>query len=116
MTTDAAYGKDVAEPIHVVTDANMWEKLRLVRMLLEVLWVILKLRPDIVVTTGAAPGLAAISIGRLLGAKTVWIDSIANSEQLSQSGRQARRWATAWVTQWEHLSVGNSPQYWGSVL
>jgi hypothetical protein len=85
-------------------------------MFMEVAWVVFSLRPDVIVTTGAAPGFAAIMFGRLLGAKTVWIDSIANSEELSTSGKQARRWATAWVTQWEHLSQDNGPEYWGAVL
>lgn len=116
ISTNAGYQADVQAPLHVVTDANMWQKFRLMRMFLEVAWIVLKLRPDVVVTTGAAPGFAAIMFGRLLGARTVWIDSIANSEELSNSGKQARRWASAWVTQWQHLSGENGPQYWGAVL
>lgn len=116
ISTNSGYQADVQTPFHVVTDANMWQKLRLIKMFLEVGWVVLKLRPDAVVTTGAAPGFAAIMFGRLLGARTVWIDSIANSEELSGSGKQARRWANAWVTQWKHLSNSDGPQYWGAVL
>ena len=116
LTTNSEYGADVSERLHVVTDANIWEKAKLVRMFAEVFWILLRTRPHVIVTTGAAPGFAAVLLGRLLGAKTVWIDSIANSEDVSNSGRYARRWATAWVTQWEHLSGDNGPDYWGSVL
>jgi UDP-N-acetylglucosamine:LPS N-acetylglucosamine transferase len=116
LSTNAGYQADVEGPLHVVTDANMWQKMRLLKMFMEVAWIVVTFRPEVVVTTGAAPGYAAIMFGRLLGARTVWIDSIANSEELSNSGKQARRWATAWVTQWEHLAQENGPEFWGAVL
>lgn len=116
LSTNSAYAKDVDGKLYAVTDANMWNKLALLKMFAEVAWVMLKVRPDVVVTTGAAPGFAAIFFGRFLGAKTVWIDSIANSEELSNSGKQARRWASAWVTQWQHLSKVDGPAFWGAVL
>jgi UDP-N-acetylglucosamine:LPS N-acetylglucosamine transferase len=116
ISTNNGYAKDVNGRLHVVTDANLWEKRRLLKMFLEVAWVVLRVRPDVVVTTGAAPGFAAVVFGRLIGARTVWIDSIANAEELSNSGKKVRRWANAWVTQWQHLSQPEGPQYWGSVL
>jgi UDP-N-acetylglucosamine:LPS N-acetylglucosamine transferase len=74
-------------------------------------------RPDIVVTTGAAPGLLAITTAKLLRqGRTMWIDSVANTEKLSLSGRLARPVADAWLVQWEHLSRPNGPAYWGAVL
>jgi UDP-N-acetylglucosamine:LPS N-acetylglucosamine transferase len=94
----------------------MWQRMRLIKMFMEVASVVATFRPDVVVTTGAAPGFAAIMFGRMLGARTVWIDSIANSEDLSGSGKQARRWASAWVTQWQHLARKDGPVYWGAVL
>lgn len=74
-------------------------------------------RPDVVVTTGAAPGLVALALGKLLvGSRTIWIDSIANTDRISLSGRMARHVADAWLVQWEHLSAPEGPQYWGAVL
>lgn len=116
VSTNAGYRDDMEETLHIVTDANMWQKMKLLKMFMEVAWIIISRRPDIIVTTGAAPGFAAIMFGRLFGARTVWIDSIANSEELSGSGKYARRWATAWVTQWAHLSKDDGPEYWGAVL
>lgn len=116
ISTNIGYRADVQETLHVVTDANMWQKMKLLKMFMEVAWIVISCRPDIVITTGAAPGFAAIMFGRIFGARTVWIDSIANSEELSNSGKNARRWATAWVTQWEHLAQNDGPEYWGAVL
>ena len=73
-------------------------------------------RPDAVVTTGAAPGLMALVVGKLVGCRTVWIDTIASVETMSLSGRLARFVADAWLVQWEHLARPGGPEYWGAVL
>jgi UDP-N-acetylglucosamine:LPS N-acetylglucosamine transferase len=116
VSTQQDYGCEVEGDFRLVPDANMWTKWKLVVMFLRIAWVVACVRPDVVVTTGAAPGYAALLFGRLLGAKTIWIDSIANSETLSTSGMRARRWADVWLTQWEHLAGQNGPEYWGTVL
>lgn len=116
LTTQSDYAKEVKGPLHVVRDANMWNKLALLIMFAQVAWLMLRIRPDVVVTTGAAPGFAAVFFGRITGARTVWIDSIANSEVLSGSGSQAGRWAHIWLTQWEHLAKPDGPHYWGAVI
>ena len=43
------------------------------------------------------------SLARLVGARTVWVDSIANAEELSLSGQKASRIATLTLTQWPEL-------------
>jgi UDP-N-acetylglucosamine:LPS N-acetylglucosamine transferase len=117
VSTHADFAKDVTgEPFHVVQDANLWNKRALLRMFLQVGWLMLLIRPAVVLTTGAAPGFAAVVFGRLLGARTIWVDSIANSEVLSTSGARAGRWAHVWLTQWEHLARPHGPHCWGAVL
>lgn len=116
LSTNEGYQDDVAGRLHVVADANMWQKPKLIKMFAEVAWVVIRFRPDVVITTGAAPGFAAIVFGKLIGARTIWLDSVANSEELSASGKHAKRWADAWLTQWPHLANGNCPAHWGAVL
>lgn len=116
MSTNIGYANDVPGAFIAVSDASLWEKRRMLSMFVQIGWHLMKIRPHVVVTTGAAPGFAAIVFGRLLGARTIWIDSIANSEELSTSGQQARRWADVWLTQWEHLTGDDGPNYWGSVI
>jgi hypothetical protein len=48
---------------------------------------LLRVRPDVIVSTGAPCGYVAIRMGRLLGARTLFIDSIANAVQPSLSGQ-----------------------------
>jgi len=99
-----------------VRDASMWNKAALIVQFLQVGKAILANRPHVIVTTGAAPGYFAIMLGRALGARTIWIDSIANVDELSLAGSKAKRWATVWLTQWPHLEKENGPAYKGSIL
>jgi UDP-N-acetylglucosamine:LPS N-acetylglucosamine transferase len=116
LTTDAGHATEVAPArFHVVEDANRWNKLALARTALRIFRVVLKERPSVVVSTGAAPGYLAIRFAKLLGARTVWIDSIANVEELSLSGRMASGTAHLCLTQWPHLADGGV-QYKGAVL
>ena len=108
--------EDQSERFFVIPDATRWNKFGLVVLLFRIMVVILRVRPHAIVTTGAAPGLLALMLGRILGCRTCWIDSIANMEEISLSGRKARRWASLWLTQWEHLSCEGGPEYHGSVL
>jgi hypothetical protein len=87
-----------------VPDANKDGKIDLIRCFFAVFKRVILLKPRVVITTGAAPGLMGIVVGKILGAKTIWIDSIANVEKLSLSGRIALKIADRVYTQWEHLS------------
>ena len=107
---------DSDERFFSLPEANRWSKLRLVHQALMVLWVMLCTRPEVVVSTGASSGFFSMVFGRLLGKKTIWVDSIANVDELSLSGRQARRFADLWLTQWEHLSRPEGPKYFGAVV
>ncbi len=101
---------------YVIGEANRWQKLKLLRALGQIAFILLKIRPDVVITTGAAPGFFALRLAALMGSRTVWIDSIANAEELSLAGRKAERHSDLWLTQWEHLAAKDGPQYKGKVI
>ncbi len=111
------YRKDV-EParFYAVRDVSRLQKWAIVFTVSRLLWILLKERPAVILTTGSAPGMLALRLGSLLGAKTAWIDSIANVEEVSLSGRKAGQVADLWLTQWEHLAKPDGPHYKGSVL
>ena len=100
----------------IVHDCNRNDLFNTVRSAVDALRLVREVRPDFVVTTGAAPGLLALAFGKLFGARGVWIDSVANSERLSLSGRLALRIADLHITQWEHLASPPASKYLGSVL
>ena len=99
-----------------IIDANRNDKTRLIFLFVHILWIIIRERPDVVISSGSAPGFFAIMCGKLLGAKTIWVDSIDNAQELSLSGKRAGKFDDLWLTQWQELSNKNGPQYGGSVL
>lgn len=126
VVTETGYKSDLAQDdpgpdgqpprFHAVPDANRSERLRLVWLALKMLVIVLRVRPDVVISTGAAPGYFALRFGKLLGARTIWVDSIANAEEMSASGVLVRRYSDLWLTQWAHLSQPDGPGYAGAVL
>lgn len=113
-----AHGADVVIParFHRVRDANRWNKVGIIILAMQMLWFSWRIRPEIVVTTGAAPGFFAIWFGKMFGARTIWIDSIANAAEISLSGRLARRYSDLWLTQWPQLARTTGASYYGSLL
>ncbi len=116
-TVSESYRSEVeGAPFRVIPDSNRWHKWKLVKTVWAIFWLMLRERPDVVISTGAAPGYFAVRIGGLLGARTIWVDSIANAEELSLSGKKAGKVVDLWLTQWPHLAQENGPFYRGNVL
>lgn len=104
-----------AHKFHYVPDGSRSSKISLLKCFFKIIKIVYSVKPDVVITTGAAPGLMAIIAGRLLGVTTIWVDSIANSETISMSGKIALKFANVVYTQWQHLE-GNGIIYKGNVL
>lgn len=99
-----------------VRDANRWDKVGMLLQGLKLAWIVFSVRPAVVVSTGATVGYFALRLGKLFGARTIWIDSVANAEEMSLSGRLVRRYADLWLTQWPHLAQDGGPMYAGRLL
>jgi exopolysaccharide biosynthesis glucuronosyltransferase PssD len=117
VTVNDAYRSEVTDhKFYLVNDATRWDRIGLITMTFRLAWIILKERPDAIISTGAAPGYVALRLARLIGARTIWIDSFANMETLSLSGQRIGRYADLWLTQWPHLARREGPHYAGRVL
>lgn len=103
-------------PYFSIPDANRSQKLRLLVLTARLAWILLRVRPHSIVTTGAAPGYLAIRLGKVMGARTLFLDSMANAERLSLSANLAERHADLLLTQWPHLAKLPGPQFRGSVI
>ena len=116
VSTLKGYAKEVLHhKYYQVVDASAWSKLSLILLFFQLLKIIIKERPDIVISTGAAPGFFAIVISRCIGSRTIWLDSIANYERMSFSGRLVKHFTHLHLTQWEHLKSQRT-QFLGKVL
>lgn len=116
-TTDpSAVGQTGEQRVHVFPDANKETPVRLVFCAARLAWIILKVRPDVVVSTGAAGGFLAIRMARLIGARTMFIDSIANARELSISARLALGVADRVLSQWPRVAELTGVEYRGAVI
>ena len=56
-------------------------------------------------------------LGKLLGAKVIWIDSITNVERISLSGRMVRYISDLFLVQWPELAEQyENVEYVGEVI
>jgi UDP-N-acetylglucosamine:LPS N-acetylglucosamine transferase len=115
-TEPAVAAQHGVETVETLPDCNQNKPLQSALCALVALKIVLKHRPRVILSTGAAPGFFCILAGRLTGARTLWIDSVANGEELSMCGKLSKRFAHECWTQWEHLAGEGRPRYHGAVL
>lgn len=78
----------------------------LVRNTLLAVRVLRRERPDLIVSSGAAIAVPFFLIGKLMGARTVYIEVFDRVDRGTLTGRLVRRFADLFVVQWpEMLSV-----------
>lgn len=116
-TTDAS-ASDLIEKaqLHIYPDANKDTPVRLALCVIRLAWIVFRLRPQVVVSTGAAGGFLAIRIARLIGARTMFIDSIANARELSISARLSMGVADRVLSQWPGVAALTGAEYRGAVI
>jgi len=117
-TTDVVRGK-LGEygKVYIVGECNRKHFLRAIFVLIRCITVVLRERPNVAISTGAAAGCMICFLGKLLGAKIVWMDSITNVERISLSGRMVRYIADLFLVQWPELAEQNSnTEYVGAVI
>ena len=90
--------------VYVVGECNRQHPIRVISVLTRCIRIVLKERPDIVISTGAAAGCMLCFLSKMIGSKVVWIDSITNVERISLSGRMVRYIADLFLVQWPELA------------
>ena len=90
--------------VYVVGECNRQHPIRVITVLLRCLRIVFRERPDVVISTGAAAGCMLCFLGKIIGSKVVWIDSITNVERISLSGRMVRYIADLFLVQWQELA------------
>lgn len=115
-TTDDLSKSIFPKKCYLVADCNRNTPFSIFKSTKDVFFLLRSERPNVVMSTGAAPGLIGLMLGKILGCRTIWVDSFANSTELSLSGRIAGKFVDVWLTQWQHLTTAKGPHYWGDVL
>ncbi len=63
----------------------------------------LKIRPNVIVTTGAHTAGPMCCIGKIFGSKIIYIETFANSETKSVTGKMVYKFADLFIVQWEDM-------------
>lgn len=80
------------------------------------LYLFLKYRPNVIVTTGAHTSVPMCYIGRLFGRKVIFIESYAKRNSPTLSGRLVYPIATTFIVQWETmLEFYPKAKYFGGI-
>lgn len=107
-----------SKKVSCVVDADRTTKFKMSVLIIQMFCLLLWHRPHTVISTGAALGFFAILFGRMLGAKTIWVDSMANYKNISGSATKAHRFCDVVLTQWPHLAkdTNSKTKYKGSLI
>jgi len=102
---------------YVIGECNRQHPLAALAVLFRSFRIMLKEKPDVIVTTGSMPLAMLCIVAKLFGKKVVWIDSIANTERFSVSGRLVYHFADIFLTQWPKLaSQHRKAEFAGAIL
>lgn len=112
---DVAISIPEGHNLFVIDDFNRNSSYKIFSCFFKAFKIILKEKPNIIISTGAAPGMITLFAGWLMRKKCIWIDSIANIHKLSMSCRLLIPFNIRIYTQWEHLQTARVI-YAGSIL
>ena len=107
VTEEGGQARDSSlEKLHLVPQINRRQKdflWKFLKLILTSGKIMLRERPDFVVTTGALIAFPFCVYGKLLGAKVIYIESFARVHDRSLTGRLVYPLADLFLVQWEPL-------------
>lgn len=105
------------EKVYLINKADYRHPWRLLCMLVRCTWIMLKERPDVVVSTGAAVGCILCVLGKLAFMRIIWIEDISHVDRLTLSGQIVMHFADLFLVQWPELAERyKQARYVGSIL
>ena len=107
VTEAGGQAKDSSlENIYLVPQINRRQKnfpLRFLKLLITAGNIILREKPNVVITTGALISFPFCLFAKLLGAKVIYIETFARVNDRSLTGRLVYPFADLFLVQWESL-------------
>jgi beta-1,4-N-acetylglucosaminyltransferase len=98
---------------HGPTNRDLW---MLARNLV-VAWRVIRARdPDVILSTGAGVAVPFFWVGRLLGRRCIFVESLARVDTLSLTGRLVYPFAHEFFVQWRGARLRRRARYAGSIL
>ena len=94
-------------------------KILLIKTILKAFKILTKEKPDVIVSTGGGEiAVPFCYIGKILGAKIIFIETLSRITTPSGGGRLVYPIADLFLVQWESLlkKYGTKAKYWGNVI
>lgn len=82
------------------TNRNIWNLLRNTWLAIKVLW---KERPDMIISSGAAVAISFFYIGKIIGAKTVYVEVFDRIDAPTITGKVVYPVTDLFFVQWEEM-------------
>jgi UDP-N-acetylglucosamine:LPS N-acetylglucosamine transferase len=94
--------KTIKFKYHTITDPRR-NPLRLAITFFQTLYILLKERPDVIISTGAGVTLSACYLGKLFGCKLIYVECAAQVTEPSWTGRLVYPITDLFIVQWRTL-------------
>ena len=88
--------------IHYMTNPHL-SKLKYLWNFIQSFFLILRVRPKVIITTGAGIAIPSALLGKMFGVKLIVVDTMALVNKLSRTGEFLYRYADLFVVQWPCL-------------
>lgn len=107
VTTRELWAKKLREKgrTYIVGECDRHKPVKMMMTLIRAFFFVLKERPDIIITTGSLPIAIVCLVSKLFKTKILWIDSVAQIEELSMSGKLMLKYADVILTQWPEVAT-----------
>jgi UDP-N-acetylglucosamine:LPS N-acetylglucosamine transferase len=120
VTHDSEATKNLKNGYRIKFDGwNLVGKIMLTKVFIKAIYILLKQRPDAIVSTGAGEiAVPFCYIGKLLGMKIIFIDTLARLTTPSSGGRLIYPIADLFLVQWIPMLkiYGKNAKYWGKLI
>lgn len=92
--------------------------LKILFSILPILKILRKEKPDLIVSTGGEIAIPVFYIAKLLGIKTIFLDSWSRVDEPTMTGKIVYQVADVFLVQWKQLlrKYGKKAEYWGAVF
>ena len=94
-------------------------KILLIRSIIKTIKILVKEKPDVIISTGGGEiAVPFCYIGKVMGAKVIFIETLSRITTQSGGGRLVYPVADLFLVQWESLlkKYGPKAKYWGKVI
>lgn len=94
-------------------------KILLVKYIIKAFRILIKEKPDVIISTGGGEiAVPFCYVGKVLGAKVIFIETLSRITIPSRGGQLVYPIADLFLVQWESLlkKYGDKAKYWGKVI